>query len=194
MNDLTTDIPEYAITRTLPSGFTIAVTPLPPYYADIIEDIYPERTYPTRKIVLHAGDIYDEPYELPKKEPDHADLEQYGLWLKWHEVDKFNEELKKKKVRMKRDLLLSLCVNILDGPIDIDDDEWIERIEAPFVEEGKEKSVNLLHKGQKRLLFLKYIVITDLQSLELIMNDTVFKEVSVQGISNALHNFRGEVG
>ena len=89
---------------------------------------------------------------------------------------------------------MSMCVNILDGPIDIDDSEWIERLEAPFVEEGKERSVILNHQGQKRLLFLKYIVITDLESLELILNDAVFKEVNMQGISHALHNFRGEVG
>lgn len=194
MNDLTTDVPDYAITRTLPSGFTVSTTPVPPYYADIIEDLYPVRKFPTRKVVLLAGDIYDEPYDPPDEEPDHEDLEQYGLWLKWHEVEEYNEDLKKRKLRLKRDLLLSMCVNILDGPIDIDDSEWIERLEAPFVEEGKERSVILNHQGQKRLLFLKYIVITDLESLELILNDAVFKEVNMQGISHALHNFRGEVG
>ena len=187
-------IPEYAITRPLPSGFTISITPLPPYYADIIEDMYPEREYPSRMIKLHAGDIYKEPYELPDEEPDHEDEEYYGLWLLWHEVDEYNEDIKKKKLRSKRDLLLSLCVNILDGPIDIDDEEWVERIEAPFVEEGKEKGVVLKHEGQKLLLFLKYVVITDMESHKLIMNDAMFPEVSMQGVSHALHKFRDNVG
>lgn len=186
-------IPEYAKTLTLPSGFTVAITPIPPYYADIVEDMYPEREYPGRTITLLAGDTYTEPYE-PPEEPDHDNVEEYGLWLKWHEVDEFNKRLKQKKSRLKRDLSLSLCVHIVDGPVDIDDEEWMLKLEAPFVEEGREKSVLLEHKGQKRLLFLKYVVITDLQSYELIMREAIFEEVSMQGITRALHNFRGDVG
>ena len=187
-------IPEYAITRTLSSGFTISTTPLPPYYADIIDDLYPEREYPFREVILHAGDVYKEPYDLPDEEPDHENEEDYGLWLLWHEVDEYNKDIKKKKLRAKSDLLLSLCVNILDGPIDIDDEEWVQRIEAPFVEEGMEKGVVLKHEGQKLLLFLKYVVITDIDTHNQIMNDTAFREVSLQGISHALHSFRDNVG
>ena len=194
MNEKTSDVPEYATTRTLPSGFTIATTPLPPYYADIIEDIYPFRDPPVREITLHAGDVYEEPYEPPDEMPDPEDEEYYALWLRWHEVERYNEEIKKKKMKAKRDLLLSLCVHIIDGPVDIDSEDWIQRIEAPFVEDDQQKDIVLQHKGQKHLLFLKYVVITDMESHKLIMDDATFKEVSLQGIGYALHGFRDNVG
>lgn len=195
MDEVIAEVPDYAIERTLSSGFKIAITPLPPYYADIIEDLYPLLDYPAREIKLMAGDIFREPYEPGEIAPDPLeDEEGYGLWLRWHEVDEYNEITKKKRVRAKRDLLFSLCVNILDGPVDIKDKEWLERLEAPFVEDKIQNDVVLAHAGQKRLLFLKYVVITDKEAHDLVINDAMFPEVSLEGIGHALSGFRSPLG
>lgn len=185
-------VPDYAVTRILKSGFTIAVTPLPPYYMDVITDIYPVKEYPKREIVLRAGDIYYEEYTPTEDRPEEED--DLALWLEWHEVKRENKKREERVGRMREELLLSLCVNILDGPIEIDDKSWQDRIVAPFVRDFGENIRLYDTVSQKRLLFIKYVVITTLPEKEQVISDAMFTEVSLQGISNALNGFQGDMG
>ena len=180
----------YEIQYKTKSGFSLEITPLPPYYLDIVEDLHPLLDYPAREINLLAGDVVEEPYDPPEEKPD-SDHDDYGLWLRWHEVDKHNKAVEKKRIRAKRDLLMSVCIKILDGPIDVDDESWMIDLEAPFIDiEFKVPK----HVGERKLMFLKYHVIRSIEEAQEITQITMFKEVSMEGVSRALKGFQGNLG
>ena len=180
----------FSIEYTTKSGFLLEITPLPPYYGDIIDDLYPLKEYPKRVIELLAGDIVTKDYELPEEEPAEDD-EDFHLWLKWHEAEEYNKKLERTKNRARRDLLLSLCVEVKKGPIDFDNDDWLDKIEAPFIDINFQVPE---HRGQAMLMFIKYIVLTDQQDVDIVMQGAMFQEVTLEGIGHALQNFRSNMG
>lgn len=179
-----------AITRTLDSGFTISVVPMPPYYMDVIDNVYTKKQYPKRVYTNTAGDSFTLDYQPPETLSDDADDIDRDLFYEWQHVKQYNKDLDQKKLKAREDFLLSMCVDITDGPVDITDRDWQERVEAVFGEGFKVPK----HPGALRLLFLKAVVITSPDDKEWIIQTALFKEVSMQDISYALHNFRDNVG
>lgn len=183
------DTERFTIEHTTTSGFDLDITPFPPYYADLVEDVYPLKEYPKRVIELLAGDVVTEEYEPPEDKPD-EDHEDYHLWLKWHEAKDYNDTIEPVRIRVRRDMLLSLCVTVKDGPEDISDSAWIERIETPF---GGDYHVSD-EPGQRHLTFLKYIVLTHSEDTDFVLQQAMFPEVTLQGVGRALIGFRGDLG
>ena len=176
-------------TFELSSGFTISVQPLPPYYTDFINDELPLQKYPKRKLTLAGGDVLEIDYKPPEEPVDAANTEEYELYVLWHSVDASNKEIAAKRDRAKRDFLLASCVTIDDGPISVEDDSWLQNLETAF-----DKFAISKHAGKRRVLFLKACVIRTLTEYEAIIKSALYPEVTMQGITNALHSFRSDVG
>lgn len=177
----------------LRSGFKVRIRPLPPYYKDLIDDTIPLPEYPVRIITLASGDVVEWPYE-PKEEHADPEHEDYELYVKWKSTDDEVARLEKIRKKSRMDFLLSSCVDVVDGPYDVDDIEWAQRLEAAF----EDWSVPT-HPGRKYLIFLKTQVITDADEMELIVSLSTAAEVTMQGILSALRGFpldlgQGEVG
>lgn len=187
---MTDNAEPYGIKLPLSSGFIVFVKPLPPYYKDIINETLLMPEYPCRKIDLAAGDVIDWPYE-PPEEPLEAGHEDYELYISWKSIDEERKrvEVSRKKARM--DFLLVNCVNVLDGPVKFEDDEWIKRVEASF-SDGDYAMPE--HWGKRYLVFIKSQVITTMVEMETILQYALSPEVSMQGIINALRGFRSEMG
>jgi len=187
MNENRTD----AVEMLFASGFTISVTPLPPYYMDVIKRAIPEKEYPERKITNAFGDTFTVPYILPKEEPSISDRSEYDLYWEWKSVEHYNKQVERKRQLSKENFLLSMCVDVVDGPIDIESDEWQQRLEAPFVSEGFTMPT---HPGVRLILFLKAIVITKPEEKEWILSKATYQEVTMQDIGDALLGFQPEMG
>jgi hypothetical protein len=170
------------------SGFTVRVKSLPPYYKDLIDDTIPLPEYPTRTITLAAGDEVEWPYE-PKEEHFEPDHEDYELYVRWKAVDEDIEKLTKLRKTSRRNFLLSNCVDVVDGPYDLDDVEWVQRVEATF----EDWSVPT-HPGRKYLIFLMTQVITNAEDMEMVIQLSTAAEVSMQGVLNALRSFPSDLG
>ena len=173
----------------LTSGFTISVQPLPPYYADFIEDAYPYAEYPKRKLTLAGGDILEIDYSPPENPPDVTDTDEYELYIEWFSTKSLNDEITLKRERAKRDFLLASCVTIDHGPIDMSDDSWVTMLEAAF-----DNYVIPTHVGKRMLAFLKSCVIRTTSEYNRVMQAAMFPEVTMQGITTALRGFPDTVG
>lgn len=171
----------------LVSGFHIRVKPLPPYYVDLIEDVLPLPEFPTRKLVLAAGDVAEWPYE-PKDEAADPGHEDYSLYMKWKSVERERESITKKRDKARKDFLISNCVVVDDGPIDFQGDDWVNKVEAAF--EDYEVPA---HYGKRLLVFLKTQVISTPDELELILGFALQQEATMQGIVHALQGFQHKV-
>lgn len=164
--------------------------PLPPYYMDIVEMVYPLLDKPKREITLLAGDKYYEKYEMPDEPPDISDAD-YELYVKTKYVEERNEEIKEMRKRARRDLLLSTCIEILDGPEKPEDEQWVQELEAPFQDMDFQMAE---HEGFRRLMFIKMRVLTDTQDASNVQAAALYEEVSEQGITSALQGFRNPLG
>lgn len=183
----------YSTEYKLQSGFTVRVTPLVPYYMDVIEQILPEKKYPKRIIRNIAGDEFPIAYDPPDTPPLIANREEYDLYYEWLSVDQHNEELVDTRKALRSDYLLSTCIEIVDGPVDFDSDEWKLRVEGAFQARGINFKMPS-HKGAQLLFFLKSVVITSPDEKALLEQSAMYREVDMQGISNALHGFPVNVG
>jgi hypothetical protein len=172
----------------LTSGFVVRIRPLPPYSIDLIEENFPLPEYPKRKISLASGDVVDWEYKPPDIEPE-EEGEDRDLYVLWHLTDQKRQEITKIRHRAKMNFLLSNCVDIVVGPVDIDDPVWIERVEAMYDDYKVPE-----HSGRKRLVFIKTQVVSTPGEMEMILQMSVAQEVSMQGIMNALQGFRNQVG
>lgn len=175
-------------TLDLASGFTVEVSPLPPYYMDLVDERFPFPEYPSRKINLISGDVAEWPYDPPEDEKDIPAMgdDDYELYAKWRDVHAKRRKVSEKRQRARIDYLLGMCVEIVDGPIDFEDEsQWDYKFSAAFPDFELPES-----KGEKYLLFLKHFVIRSAQDLNLVIASSTAKEVSMQGIQNALQGFR----
>jgi hypothetical protein len=174
--------------KILTSGFIVMVKPLPPYYMDFIEDTIPMPELPKRAVKLAAGDTIYFEYKLPEVEPAVADPD-YDLYLRYMSTLEEIKKIEAKQERVRRDFLLSNCVDVEDGPVELDSEEWVIKLES---------SVPGFHvpkdPGGRRLTFLKSIVITTIADMNDIVKLSVFQEATMQGILNALQGFQPKVG
>lgn len=180
---------KFVISYTTTSGFLLEITPLPPYYMDVIEDVYPYKEYPKRSIELAAGDVISQDYELPDEEPGEDD-EDYHLYLRYKEAESYNTTIEETRIRVRRDMLLSLCVTVKDGPIDIGDQQWVDKVEAPFRGDYSVPE----DPGLRRLVFIKYMALAHMNDADNVIQQAMFQEVTLQGIGQALDGFQGDVG
>lgn len=180
---------ELSITLTLKSGFIVTVKPLPPYYLDFIDEAYSIKEYPDRELTLAGGDILKIDYTPPEEAPDASDTAEYELYVMWHAIDKYNTKMKQLRDKLRRDFLLSTCVTVESGPISIDDDSWIINIEGALPDYEAPT-----HDGERRLAFMKAVVVRTQDDLQLIVRSAMFPEVTMQGIEHALQGFQGDMG
>jgi hypothetical protein len=169
------------------SGFTISIKPLPPYYKDLVDETIPLPEYPIRIITLASGDEVDWPYK-PEDEHSDPEHEDYDLYVQWKSVDAKVAKLTKIRNKSRMDFLLSSCVDVVDGPYGVNDDEWAWKVEAAF--EGWTMPT---HQGRRYLVFLKTQVITDAEDMELVIGLSTSPEVTMQGILSALRGFPVDV-
>lgn len=175
------------VIRELPNGFIIAIRQLVPYYADFVEDAVPLKAYPKRVVTLAAGDVVELDYKPPTIPPDETNEREYSLWVRWHAIDEHNKNINDSiRPRHKRDMLLSLCIDVVDGPESVNDSEWVHAVEAAYVDVGYKIPK---HPGARKLAFLKARVLTDIFIAQSILDECIYKEVSYQGISAALGRF-----
>lgn len=173
----------------LSSGFTVLVKPLPPYYLDFIDAQVPLKEYPKRRLSLVSGDYVDIDYELPESMPSPDDTEDYELYVKYKITQSENSKLEKQRDHMRSDFLLSNCVIIESGPIKVDDNDWVMRLEAAFPDYKVPT-----HPGKRMLAFLKSNVILLPEEKDVIVKVSCFQEVNLQGIIDALQGFQIAVG
>lgn len=168
--------------RELASGFTIETTALPPYYMDFIEDAYPYIDNPTWEYTNVAGDVFPLEYEPPDNPPDPDDEEDpdseenYIMWKRWQDIQRQNVVISNDRWRARRDFLLAVCVNVIDGPCSVDDDSWTDNLEA--VRGYKTPS----DPGARKVAFLKSMVVTSEEIWHIVQQDSMFLEVTVEGV------------
>lgn len=170
----------------LRSGFTIGVKPLPPYYMDLLDMAYPLLDMPKRRVHLLAGDTYEYKYDMPEEPPGEGD-EDYDIYMQAKYVLERNEELRQVRQSARRDMLLSNCVEILEGHEEYTDEAWVQEVEA-FAAADDFHLPN--HPGLRRLLFIKMRVLTDTKDAQQVVGAALYEEVSEQGIYSALRGFQ----
>lgn len=173
----------------LQSGFVVAVKPLPPYYLDFINEELPLPDLPMRKLTLKSGDVVDFEYIVPDAAPDVTDVDEFELYMLHKQAIRKRNEVNDIRNKMRQDYLLSTCVDILEGPVDINSDEWIKRIQAALP-----SYVVPPEPYKRRLAFIKAVVITTLDEQNNILNASIFPEVTMQSITNALQGFQVSLG
>ena len=179
----------FSQTLSLSSGYTVSVQPLPPYYVDFIEDELPYFDYPKRKLQLAAGDVVGIEYTPPEASPNVDNVEEFELYARWQSAKQANIKIDKLRERVRRDFLLSTCVMIIDGPLDVNSDVWVLQVEASF----KDYKVPV-HFGKRILAFLKSQVIRSDKDYKDIINSAMFPEVSMQGVEDSLRGFQNALG
>ena len=182
-------VEQKGIRLTLSSGFTVLVKPLPPYYLDFIEEQFPLKKYPTRKMKLIAGDIIDIEYLIPNSVPEASNVEEYELYISYKNAEAKNDEIEVLREKARTDFLLSNCVVIESGPIELSSEDWVNRVEAAF----PNYKVST-HPGKRLLAFLKSNVIVDAKERSAIIESACYQEVNLQGIIDALLGFQLEMG
>lgn len=171
------------------NGYKLEINPLPPYYLDFIDAMYPLKEYPMRMHRNEAGDVFGFPYEPPDK-PIAEDHKDYDLYVTWLAVDYHNTKMETLRKKARPDFLLATCVDVLDGRYSIDDTEWEGRLQEVF---GSD--YHLPHGKVGRLLpFLKSEVIRTQLDKDMIIQSAMYPEVEMQGIANALHMFQDTLG
>lgn len=187
MSDNQTAHEQYGQTVKMSSGFELFVKPLPPYYKDLIDQEFPVPKYPRRKIELMSGDVVDWPYEPPDEELT-KEHEDFDLYVRWHLAHETIEQIEEVKKLARIDYLLSMCVEVVGGKYNVDDDNWANKLEAAFTDFKVPE-----HPGRRYLLFLKHVVITTTEEMNVVIQLCTSPEVAMQGILNALRGFQNPV-
>jgi hypothetical protein len=169
----------------LSSGFVVNIRPLPPYYADFIDDALPLVPLPKRKLTMVAETVeveYIEPESFP------TETSEQELYLLYKTAQDKNKEIEKLREKQKMKFLLLNCLDILDGPFKIEDPKWVSRLESalPNFHVPADPS-------ERMVIFIKSQVITTQPELDEIINASLFPEVDMQGIINALSHFQNIV-
>ena len=182
-------------TLKIPSGFTLKVGRLPPFMFELLEreDIKDTGPFIIKLKLLPKlnpdGNAYqDWPYEPPTDsdgkifEPDREEAQQawvyYQQW-RLHEKDRVERSIMRSHERW--NLLLVNSIDIIDGPIDINDDGWLEPL---LYLVSDPKSV-----GERKLLFLKTKVITGQSTKDILERLVMVKEVTLEGLKLAFDSF-----
>lgn len=148
--------------------------------------VLPHPPLPKRRVVLAAGDVAEYDYVMPDVEPPSGD-EDYPLYIKTVAAKQSRTDIDKQRHVARTDFLLSMCVNVKDGPISITDESWVQSLEAAFVDYGYRLSK---HPGARKLAFIKYVVITSKEDRDWILESATYAEVSMPGIASAMIGYK----
>ena len=171
-------------TYDLDSGFLVEVTGLPPYHLDFVEEALPLPEFPSIHYVNPAGDAFELEYTPPDECPDVVDDEEgYYLYMQWHSVSAKRIEITQERIKTRRDFVLSNCVHVLDGPYDIEDDDWVMELEGALVGYGYKVPE---HRGARRLAFIKSKVIVSDSDWFVVRDASIYAEITVDGVYSAM--------
>jgi len=192
------DLPGYNITKydagsitlMIPSGYTIRVKRLGPYAFDPLYDRKDLHDPGPMKITVKLMEkikppgveqiiIYAPPDEIPDLEEHPQAWLYYQQWM-LHEQNR--REIGLNFMRARMEFLLALAVDVLDGPNVVEDDAWFRPL-STLIEPPEDY-------GNRYMLFLKTQVIRSNLTAELIREFSVIKEVTMEGIKNALRKIR----
>ena len=179
--------PDDTGTYELSSGFTVKVKTLGPYALDPLSDRFRDPGPFTFQVKLLAGDEVTWVYEPPEARPDpDSDREDYELYRNWEMYQRRRGEVAAAFERARRDFVMTNCFEIVDGPVSVEDNGWVERNTStmPAPESYSERL----------LLFLKTQVITTLMEWELLAQAAIAPEVDMEGIYRAFRSFRRDLG
>jgi len=187
---------EHSITSTrllLPSGFDITVTRLPPFMSDclkkgeLLEDPGPFKIIVLLMAKLRPPGVEQEiEYVPPSEEPDKDEFpEEYMYYHQFiaHEKKRRTIQVVNSNTRMDNTLLT--CVTVNDGPVSLDDDDWLKRLEGRIIEP--------VTYSDRLLLFYKLKVLTSLTTIEVVRDLTIVEEVTMEGLLKAFDSFRSRM-
>lgn len=199
--ELVEHTPGYTV-LTIPSGFKIKVKRLGPHTFRVLdsrEDLKDpgpfrikvkllENTHP--EMQLEEEIIYSPPMDdsnipkCPDKEKHPRAWAYFQQWLA--HADKRREvALIKDQERSKLFMLNS--IEILAGPLQVEDDEWLRRIECVLY--GHMPTM----WSERLLLFLQTQVITTVSTQDIIRKLATVEEVTLKGLRQAFDSFRSAV-
>ena len=168
-------------TLKLSSGFTVQVKTLGPYALDHLYDKHKDPGPIMRVVKLAAGDVDYWPYDPPAAPPDKdTEPEEYELYMRWLSRETKRKQIYADFIGDRRDFLLLNCVSVVDGPVDVDSDEWLGEVTVFGVVPE--------NASERRLLFLKTQVIRTAQEYEDIVRVALAQEVSIEDILRAMEN------
>lgn len=180
----------------IPSGFTLRIMRLPPFIYESVEEEDIKDPGPFKITVkllqinmpeahLEQEVIYDPPTDDDGKivVPDRETQEAGWVYYKeWEAHEQKRAERIVLRGRRRWDFTMLNCIEIVDGPIRIEDDEWLEPLLSMI---PRPESF-----GERKLLFLKTKVIYPTEAREVIGFFMRVEEVTVEGLKKAFDSFR----
>lgn len=182
-----------SVTMRLPSEYVVCVKRVGPYAFDPIYDREDLQDPGPMKITIKLMEklrppgveqeiVYGPPDEMPDKEEHPQAWIYYQQWLE-HRVKRHDVAVRLTRARM--EMVLVLAVNVQEGPIMVDSDEWLKPL-LGLVDEPQTY-------GKRLLLFLKTQVVRTPLTADIIREIAIIKEVTIQGIKQALDKIRGQM-
>ena len=190
--------PAYSIIK-VPSEFTLKIKRLPPFIYESIEeedikDLGPFKiTVKLLQINMPEAHLEQEIiYEPPTDENDQIvepdrETNEAG-WVYYKEWEAHEQERAERIVlrgRRRWDFTMLNCIEIVDGPIEMEDDGWLEPLLS---------MISLPESfGDRKLLFLKTQVIYPTEAREVIGFFVRVQEVTMEGLKKAFDSFRSAI-
>lgn len=190
--------PAYSIIK-VPSEFTLKIKRLPPFIYESIEeedikDLGPFKiTVKLLQINMPEAHLEQEIiYEPPTDdngmivEPDRETQEAGWVYYKeWEAHEQKRAERIVLRGRRRWDFTMLDCIEILDGPIKMEDEDWLEPLLSMI---SRPESF-----GERKLLFLKTQVIYPTETREVIGFFVRVQEVTMEGLKKAFDSFRSAI-
>jgi hypothetical protein len=174
----------------IPSGFDITVKRIGPYVFRQLEDredLKDIGPFIVKILLLSQlqppGVEVDHIYEPPDEMPDREAFEKEWMW--WHQYRLWNmrrNEISYRRELEKSDLALLNSVYINDGPVQCEDEQWLTNIES--------RVVMPTSWSERLLLFYQQVVVTTVNTADVIRELAITKEVTMEGLRKAFDSFR----
>ncbi len=174
-------------TYRLSSGYTIRVRTLGPYALDPIRDQHRDPGPYTYKVKTAAEGEVDFIYEPPKDGPPEPGGDEYDLYMAWQAHERRRLVIGQNFERAAREFMMLNCIDIVDGPVSVDDEDWLRRLEGR-VDPPVTWADRLLLFMQTRVFAVPVEEWFGLKEM------LVAPEVDMESIFNALRRFRTDLG
>ena len=187
--------PGYTVLK-LPSEFTVKISRMPPFLFDMLqtEDLKDPGQFKI-KVRLLANLKPDEKIEQeilwhpPRDDDDKIivpewdeESKAWAYYKQWELHERRRAEVFQELAQRKWNFILLKCVEVMDGPYDIADNDWLE----PMLYVVKEPE----SFGERKILFLKSQVIAPQQAMHVISFFVNVQEVTMEGLKKAFDSFR----
>ncbi len=182
-------------TLIVPSGFTLRVGRSPPFMFDLLEreDIKDPGPMIIQVKLLSINKpeanltqdwLYEPPTDddgnilkLDKEESPQA----WAYYQQWRLHEMHRRERAQQRTQERWNLLLINTIDIIDGPIDIADESWLE----PLLYLVSDPT----SAGERKLVFLKTKVITGAHTKDVLERLAFVEEVTIEGLKKAFDSF-----